>query len=590
MRFPIVTLLVAVIAGRAFAHVSAALSASAAPPCAAPQPWSPTLIVPAYFYPSGTECGGSLSYFDCLAHTVRVSPALHRGGIVIANINSGPGSSYDPQYGLALRKLRDAESAVRADLGAIFSSVPGKVPVSGYNASGASGGGHSELAKIKLNIVGYVHTESGRRPMSTVLDEIARYRRWYDVDGFFIDETSSRPSRVGYYLKLAAAIRKNASSAFIVLNPGTMPETEEYMRAGDVIIYQEDVYAQRTRFAAAPWNYKYPKHCFATMYNSVPDASAMRRSTADAHAASEAGRCASASAPGLCLASHVFLTDALMPNPYNALASFWPSQVAALTSAPTYFPVARRIGVPSTLQRGMQAVAWLTSSNRTNKTNEYGYSGDFMRLAGPANSSARTQCASFTSLLFRDVFGYTAQTLDAWMQSTSPYAKDYYAKIVAERGWLRILDMRDVRPGDVVAMSYLDGATRNMGHVMQVMNVTARASPSSPLVDGTEQWEAWVMDSSESVHGPRDTRVGSGGRGIGAGVARLYSNVSGVADARRFGWLKSWTDLRPVFCEPLEGYTWSLATNSEYFNSSGSSRRRVVIGRPVYNYFFREEP
>src|SRR5947207_2439540 len=73
------------------------------PSCTSAQPWDPAFLVPAYFYPSGSECGGSLGYWDCLAHAARTSPAMFRGGTIIINPDSGPGTSYDSSYGSAIK-------------------------------------------------------------------------------------------------------------------------------------------------------------------------------------------------------------------------------------------------------------------------------------------------------------------------------------------------------------------------------------------------------------------------------------------------------------------------------------------------------
>ena len=57
-------------------------------------------------------------------------------------------------------------------------------------------------------------------------------------------------------------------------------------------------------------------------------------------------------------------------------------------------------------------------------------------------------------------------------------------------------------------------------------------NPTPPFVDGTMQWSVPVIDSSESGHGPTDTRHkrGAGGRdhdGLGRGVFRLYADARG---------------------------------------------------------------
>ena len=80
---------------------------------------------------------------------------------------------------------------------------------------------------------------------------------------------------------------------------------------------------------------------------------------------------------------------------------------------------------------------------------------------------------------------------------------------------------------------------------------------SAPLVDGTAQYAIEVIDSSQSGHGPNDTRKlanGAWADGAGIGTLRLYADAAGN----------------------ITGYTWSTYSNSQYYPQD---ERHLVAGR-----------
>lgn len=79
----------------------------------------------------------------------------------------------------------------------------------------------------------------------------------------------------------------------------------------------------------------------------------------------------------------------------------------------------------------------------------------------------------------------------------------------------------------------------NTGHIMLVIEAPRHMNDSPPCVDRATQWSVTVIDSSESGHGPTDTRHkrGEGGHdhdGLGRGVFRLYAN--GRGEVVGFSW------------------------------------------------------
>lgn len=152
--------------------------------------------------------------------------------------------------------------------------------------------------------------------------------------------------------------------------------------------------------------------------------------------------------------------------------------------------------------------------------------------------ASHTDCSGFIDHLLMHDDGYTPDDFKRWFGRQRPTAQRYHDAIVEGRGFTRLGAIGELRPGDLIAIKYL---TRhdNTGHIMLVTEAPRRMIPSPPYVEGATQWSVTVIDSSESGHGPTDTRHkrGAGGRdhdGLGRGVFRLYSNAAG--EVAGFSW------------------------------------------------------
>ena len=177
--------------------------------------------------------------------------------------------------------------------------------------------------------------------------------------------------------------------------------------------------------------------------------------------------------------------------------------------------------------------------------------------------ASHTDCSGFIDHLLIHVDGYSADDFKRWFGSRRPTAERYHDAIVEGRGFAPVATIGDLLPGDVIAIKYL---TRhdNTGHIMLVVEPPRRMSASIPFVDGTTQWAVAVIDSSESGHGPTDTRHkrGEGGRdhdGLGRGVVRLYGGAQGE----------------------VAGFAWSTAKASRFI---APQDEHVVLGRFVAGF------
>ncbi|WP_437875322.1 hypothetical protein [Sorangium sp. So ce513] len=210
--------------------------------------------------------------------------------------------------------------------------------------------------------------------------------------------------------------------------------------------------------------------------------------------------------------------------------------------------------------RDADHLRWAESlvDNLAPENNEYS-TASFMSWAGVAGARRymnRTQCATFLTGLLKQSYGWSESTFSGWMGSRSPTAAAYYDAIVAEDGFDRIHDLNDARAGDIIALRYPAGES-STGHVAILRRAPRVKLPVLPFVVGTFQYEVSVVDSTNTHHGPSDSRMSSGGRGAtgaGYGVMRIYTNTSGA----------------------VVGHTWSTATTTTYYPTT---QRKIAIGR-----------
>lgn len=169
-------------------------------------------------------------YVDPTASPALWSQANDAGAAVallVANPDSGPGTSAEAEYTQAIAATHAAGQA----------------------------------------IVGYVHTSYGSRALSDVEADVDSWYSFYPaIDGIFVDETSTDVSTVAsYYQPLDAYVKaKTGGPRTVVINPGTIVD-ESFMQAADIVVTFEDTYANYTNgtYPANPaWAASYPRWRF----------------------------------------------------------------------------------------------------------------------------------------------------------------------------------------------------------------------------------------------------------------------------------------------------------------------------------------
>jgi len=211
-----------------------------------------------------------ISPADTLAWN-RLVTSTQPGGMVTINPASGPGTASDPAYAAAVARARAAG----------------------------------------LTVIGYAHTSYGTRPASDVKAEIARYRKWYGVTSIFFDEAATSRDALSYYQTLARQV--HANGGLVVLNPGVTPD-QGYADLADVVVTFE---GDSAAYAAAPappaWTASYPASRFGQLVyaSAAADLNGVLSRAAARHA------------------SRLYVTDDVLDNPWDTLASYYEQEAAA---------------------------------------------------------------------------------------------------------------------------------------------------------------------------------------------------------------------------------------------------------------------
>ena len=220
--------------------------------------------------------------------------------VAIINPNSGPGAGMDPNY------------------------------VSGILNLQATG----------VVVVGYVPTGYASRSLSAVESMVNDYKTWYPVTGIFFDEMSNVAGYEGYYSTLNA-YAKSLGFTYTVGNPGadTLPS---YVGTMDtIVIYENQGLPSLSNLEG--WHAGYAKDNFAMMAYGVQNVNQSYPSTASPHV------------------GYIYITNAGLPNPYDAL----PPYLAAVASALTTSPASSTTSTTTTTTTTTSSTASTTNTNAT---------------------------------------------------------------------------------------------------------------------------------------------------------------------------------------------------------------------------------
>ena len=201
------------------------------------------------------------------------------GAIVIVNPADGPGATVDRVYQSVVSQLRDKGATV----------------------------------------YGYVDSAYGNRDSATILADARRFRAWYQVGGIFLDQTAPTAAHLGYYQGLISTL--HADGLEVAMNPGQPQIDRRYMDLVEHVVLFEGSYRSYLSARFASWVGDYsPSKVWHLVYN-VPDTRAMARVL---HLAT--GRNVGV----------VFVTNGVLPNPWNALPPYWDAERQSTVSEPAH--------------------------------------------------------------------------------------------------------------------------------------------------------------------------------------------------------------------------------------------------------------
>jgi hypothetical protein len=141
------------------------------------------LLVPAYAHPTVAP--------DLWRRVIAAAPLLRA---VIVNPASGPGTEVDPSYLSVVERLHAAQ----------------------------------------VQLVSYVDTDYGRRPLRLIEADLAAYRDFYGIRDVFFDQVTAGEDALGHYTDTVSRAR-DAGARFVVLNPGVPPHPG-YLDLANVVV------------------------------------------------------------------------------------------------------------------------------------------------------------------------------------------------------------------------------------------------------------------------------------------------------------------------------------------------------------------
>jgi hypothetical protein len=177
--------------------------------------------------------------------------------------------------------------------------------------------GIKDLRQAGVRIIGYVHSNYGKRDLKLVNADIDLYVKYFNIDGIFIDETASSRDKLDYYQKVYQYIKLQRKSLQVIINPGTDVD-EGYLRkpVTDVaVIFENDRKGWNT-YQPPVYRYNYSAPRFAALVHTVAKSKVMKE-ILDRAANSNFG--------------YIYITNDSTNtpnhNPWDSLPSYWQAEV-----------------------------------------------------------------------------------------------------------------------------------------------------------------------------------------------------------------------------------------------------------------------
>lgn len=179
--------------------------------------------------------------------------------------------------------------------------------------------GLQDLRTDQIKIIGYVLTNFGERESSLVKADIDTYYQCYGVDGIFLDQVSNTAANLDYYEDISSHIKANENNGIVFINPGA-PIDEQYLTrsVADVAIISEASFDQWQNYQPSSYLRSYSADTFGMITYNASSPTDMQQSI------------------DLALANHieyVYVTDDVLPNPFDSLPTYWSEQIAHIEAS-----------------------------------------------------------------------------------------------------------------------------------------------------------------------------------------------------------------------------------------------------------------
>ena len=224
--------------------------------------------------------------------------------------------------------------------------------------------------------------------------------------------------------------------------------------------------------------------------------------------------------------------------------------------------------VPKHLQLARDFVA-----NTKQENNSYSNHNIYTRMPGDLFASeyvVATDCGGFVEDMFRRAKSGVLEQVKTKKFKNRFSIFDWHPSIEKEEAFVRIRKVPDIQPGDVAVWLYMNMGTHTLpGHMLFIDSAPVKLDkPHKPVVEGLDQYEVTIIDTSQEAKSRDDTRYVSDAalrdeneakgkergsmaspnyKGVGRGRIRFYADgagdIKGIAfsfDKAKFHGLDDW--------------------------------------------------
>lgn len=173
-----------------------------------------------------------------------------------------------------------------------------------------------------VTVLGYVYTNHGNKSINDVQQQIKQY---FDfdcfqgaVDGIFLDSNYASADKLSYYNDIYYFIKSSNSGAKVFINSGVNPDITYYTNSPfDNLVFYEGYPPNWESFQQIDATLKLSSSLNSAIVHTVPDAATMRKYIDMAFQRN---------------VGYIFVTDDIMPNPYDSIPSYWQEEVDYIKS------------------------------------------------------------------------------------------------------------------------------------------------------------------------------------------------------------------------------------------------------------------